>query len=247
MIAWGCGEHGENGRCQAYLLWLCGRLCESWRGRAGWEGHTTNKGGDCLPHLWSRVWKFEVGSSCKHCRGTAQSCVLEKCFSEASNFIKSNFSRTFFAPFYIFWCSCERHPLWIYVKLWLHAVRMCEGVACKDIEAIRDLCTEKGWWLVEDRPGKAGEKGEFSKRNGSLTLQDICEAMGTRADNGELVGTFGDFAVTSSPGLIVECFRGPPNSKIVNTQYVLVSMSLEYTTLFRAFCRATFSTILVES
>lgn len=48
---------------------------------------------------------------------------------------------------------------------------MCEGVACKDIEAIRDLCTEKGWWLVEDRPGKAGEKGEFSKRNGSLTFR----------------------------------------------------------------------------
>eukprot|EP00438_Fugacium_kawagutii_P025803 Skav200481 [mRNA] locus=scaffold450:47462:101178:+ [translate_table: standard] len=28
-------------------------------------------------------------------------------------------------------------------------------------------------------------------------FQDICEAMGTRADTGELVGTFGDFAVTS--------------------------------------------------
>jgi hypothetical protein len=33
-----------------------------------------------------------------------------------------------------------------------------------------------------------------------LGPQDICEAMGTRADNGELVGTFGDFAVTSSLG-----------------------------------------------
>ena len=30
--------------------------------------------------------------------------------------------------------------------------------------------------------------------------QDICEAMGTRADNGDLVGTFGDFAVTSFLG-----------------------------------------------
>ncbi|CAK9096616.1 GDP-perosamine synthase [Durusdinium trenchii] len=57
------------------------------------------------------------------------------------------------------------------------AVIVCHtyGVACKDIVSIRDLCKEKGWWLVED----------------------ICEAMGTRADNGELVGTFGDFAVTS--------------------------------------------------
>jgi len=57
------------------------------------------------------------------------------------------------------------------------AVIVCHtyGVACRDIVAIRDLCKEKGWWLVED----------------------ICEAMGTRADNGELVGTFGDFAVTS--------------------------------------------------
>lgn len=63
-----------------------------------------------------------------------------------------------------------------------------------------------GWWRTVLARQK-GEKGEFFKRNGSLTLQDICEAMGTRADNGELVGTFGDFAVTSSPGLIAECFR----------------------------------------
>lgn len=51
-------------------------------------------------------------------------------------------------------------------------------MACRDIAAIRDLCQEKAWWLVED----------------------ICEAMGTRADDGQLVGTFGDFAVTSRPG-----------------------------------------------
>lgn len=57
------------------------------------------------------------------------------------------------------------------------AVIVCHtyGVACKDIEKITALCREKGWWLIED----------------------ICEAMGTRADNGELVGTFGDFGVTS--------------------------------------------------
>mmetsp|Transcript_17856 Transcript_17856/g.38260 ORF Transcript_17856/g.38260 Transcript_17856/m.38260 type:complete len:453 (+) Transcript_17856:154-1512(+) len=57
------------------------------------------------------------------------------------------------------------------------AVILCHtyGVACKDIEKIAALCKEKGWWLLED----------------------ICEAMGTRADNGALVGTFGDFAVAS--------------------------------------------------
>lgn len=57
------------------------------------------------------------------------------------------------------------------------AVIVCHtyGVACKDIAAIAELCRQKGWWLVED----------------------ICEAMGTKADNGELVGTFGDFSVAS--------------------------------------------------
>ncbi|CAE8687032.1 unnamed protein product, partial [Polarella glacialis] len=57
------------------------------------------------------------------------------------------------------------------------AVIVCHtyGVPCKDIVAIAELCKERGWWLIED----------------------ICEAMGTRADNGELVGTFGDFAVSS--------------------------------------------------
>ncbi|CAK0828556.1 unnamed protein product [Prorocentrum cordatum] len=57
------------------------------------------------------------------------------------------------------------------------AVIVCHtyGVACRDIEAIAELCRDRGWWLVED----------------------ICEAMGTRADNGKLVGTFGDFAVSS--------------------------------------------------
>merc|ERR1719343_1493494 len=57
------------------------------------------------------------------------------------------------------------------------AVIVCHtyGVACKDIVAIAELCRDRGWWLVED----------------------ICEAMGTRADGGELVGTFGDFAVSS--------------------------------------------------
>ncbi|CAE7588274.1 perA, partial [Symbiodinium pilosum] len=57
------------------------------------------------------------------------------------------------------------------------AVIVCHtyGVACKEIAEIAALCKEKGWWLVED----------------------ICEAMGTCADGGELVGTFGDFAVTS--------------------------------------------------
>ncbi|CAJ1453375.1 unnamed protein product [Effrenium voratum] len=57
------------------------------------------------------------------------------------------------------------------------AVIVCHtyGIACRDIAAISELCKEKGWWLVED----------------------ICEAMGTKADTGELVGTFGDFAVTS--------------------------------------------------
>lgn len=57
------------------------------------------------------------------------------------------------------------------------AVIVCHtyGVACKDISAIADLCKERRWWLIED----------------------ICEAMGTRADTGELVGTFGDFGVAS--------------------------------------------------
>eukprot|EP00811_Abedinium_folium_P034042 NODE_6959_length_1621_cov_8.016064.p1 GENE.NODE_6959_length_1621_cov_8.016064~~NODE_6959_length_1621_cov_8.016064.p1 ORF type:complete len:472 (-),score=134.91 NODE_6959_length_1621_cov_8.016064:96-1511(-) len=57
------------------------------------------------------------------------------------------------------------------------AVIVCHtyGVACRDIEAITQLCRERGWWLIED----------------------ICEAMGTRADNGQLVGTFGDFAAAS--------------------------------------------------
>jgi len=57
------------------------------------------------------------------------------------------------------------------------AVIVCHtyGVACCDIEDIAALCRERGWWLIED----------------------ICEAMGTQADNGELVGTFGDFAVSS--------------------------------------------------
>mmetsp|Transcript_120099 Transcript_120099/g.299591 ORF Transcript_120099/g.299591 Transcript_120099/m.299591 type:complete len:458 (-) Transcript_120099:152-1525(-) len=57
------------------------------------------------------------------------------------------------------------------------AVIVCHtyGVACKDIDSISALCKERGWWLIED----------------------ICEAMGTRADNGDLVGTFGDFAVSS--------------------------------------------------
>jgi len=56
------------------------------------------------------------------------------------------------------------------------AVVICHtyGVAC-DILAIAELCKNRGWWLIED----------------------ICEAMGTLADNGELVGTFGDFAVSS--------------------------------------------------
>mmetsp|Transcript_108771 Transcript_108771/g.318220 ORF Transcript_108771/g.318220 Transcript_108771/m.318220 type:complete len:457 (-) Transcript_108771:121-1491(-) len=57
------------------------------------------------------------------------------------------------------------------------AVIVCHtyGTACRDIEEIAELCKARGWWLIED----------------------ICEAMGTKADNGELVGTFGDFAVAS--------------------------------------------------
>jgi len=57
------------------------------------------------------------------------------------------------------------------------AIIVCHtyGVACKDIEGIAALCQQRGWWLIED----------------------ICEAMGTKADNGQLVGTFGDFAVSS--------------------------------------------------
>lgn len=57
------------------------------------------------------------------------------------------------------------------------AVIICHtyGVAAQDIEAIASICQERGWWLIED----------------------ICEAMGTKASNGELVGTFGDFAVSS--------------------------------------------------
>eukprot|EP00927_Polykrikos_kofoidii_P055924 TRINITY_DN50109_c0_g1_i1.p1 TRINITY_DN50109_c0_g1~~TRINITY_DN50109_c0_g1_i1.p1 ORF type:complete len:446 (+),score=73.92 TRINITY_DN50109_c0_g1_i1:55-1392(+) len=57
------------------------------------------------------------------------------------------------------------------------AVIVCHtyGVACKDIQDISDLCAEKGWMLIED----------------------ICESMGTRAANGALVGTFGDFACAS--------------------------------------------------
>jgi perosamine synthetase len=57
------------------------------------------------------------------------------------------------------------------------AVIVCHtyGVACKDIVDIADLCKKRGWWLIED----------------------ICEAMGTKADDGNLVGTFGDFSVSS--------------------------------------------------
>uniref|UniRef100_A0A7S2PJ77 DegT/DnrJ/EryC1/StrS aminotransferase family protein n=1 Tax=Zooxanthella nutricula TaxID=1333877 RepID=A0A7S2PJ77_9DINO len=57
------------------------------------------------------------------------------------------------------------------------AIIVCHtyGVACKDIRAIAALCKERGWWLIED----------------------ICEAMGTKDDGGDLVGTFGDFAVSS--------------------------------------------------
>jgi len=57
------------------------------------------------------------------------------------------------------------------------AVIVCHtyGVACRDIQGIAGLCKERGWWLIED----------------------ICEAMGTKADCGALVGTFGDFAVSS--------------------------------------------------
>eukprot|EP00448_Togula_jolla_P039365 CAMPEP_0170627390 /NCGR_PEP_ID=MMETSP0224-20130122/31947_1 /TAXON_ID=285029 /ORGANISM="Togula jolla, Strain CCCM 725" /LENGTH=450 /DNA_ID=CAMNT_0010954389 /DNA_START=12 /DNA_END=1360 /DNA_ORIENTATION=- len=57
------------------------------------------------------------------------------------------------------------------------AVIICHtyGVAAKEIQKLADLCRERCWWLIED----------------------ICEAMGTKADNGQLVGTFGDFAVSS--------------------------------------------------
>merc|ERR1719198_844149 len=57
------------------------------------------------------------------------------------------------------------------------AVIVCHtyGVACKDIKAISDYCKEKGWWLIED----------------------ICESMGTRAEDGQLVGRFGDFSAAS--------------------------------------------------
>jgi len=57
------------------------------------------------------------------------------------------------------------------------AVIVCHtyGVACKDIAAIAELCKDRGWWLIED----------------------ICEAMGTKAEDGSLVGTFGDFGVSS--------------------------------------------------
>jgi len=57
------------------------------------------------------------------------------------------------------------------------AVIVCHtyGVACKNIEEIATLCSERGWWLIED----------------------ICESMGAKAPNGSLVGTFGDFAVSS--------------------------------------------------
>merc|ERR1712050_600905 len=49
------------------------------------------------------------------------------------------------------------------------------GIACKDLKEIAELCTEKGWWMIED----------------------ICESMGTRAPGGALVGTYGDFACAS--------------------------------------------------
>lgn len=57
------------------------------------------------------------------------------------------------------------------------AVIVCHtyGVACADIADIAALCVERGWWLIED----------------------ICEAMGAKAANGQLVGTFGDFGVSS--------------------------------------------------
>jgi perosamine synthetase len=57
------------------------------------------------------------------------------------------------------------------------AVIVCHtyGVACRDIQAIADYCKQKGWWLIED----------------------ICESMGTRASDGQLVGRFGDFSCAS--------------------------------------------------
>lgn len=47
------------------------------------------------------------------------------------------------------------------------------GIACKDIVELAEVCAERGWWLI------------------------ICESMETEAENGQLVGTFGDFGVAS--------------------------------------------------
>eukprot|EP00397_Hematodinium_sp_SG-2012_P024625 GEMP01025656.1.p1 GENE.GEMP01025656.1~~GEMP01025656.1.p1 ORF type:complete len:440 (+),score=98.24 GEMP01025656.1:59-1378(+) len=57
------------------------------------------------------------------------------------------------------------------------AIIVCHtyGVAMPEIEELAKICRDKGWWLIED----------------------ICESMGTKAPNGQLVGTFGDFAAAS--------------------------------------------------
>lgn len=57
------------------------------------------------------------------------------------------------------------------------AVIVCHtyGVAIKDIKLISEKCREKGWYLIED----------------------ICEALGNRTEEGKLVGNYGDFACAS--------------------------------------------------
>lgn len=57
------------------------------------------------------------------------------------------------------------------------AVIVCHtyGVVIKDIKLIAEKCRERGWILIED----------------------ICEALGTRTEEGKLVGTYGDFACAS--------------------------------------------------
>lgn len=57
------------------------------------------------------------------------------------------------------------------------AVIVCHtyGVAIKDIGRIAEMCREKNWFLIED----------------------ICEALGNRTQEGKKVGTYGDFACAS--------------------------------------------------
>ena len=231
MIAWGCGKHGENGRCQAYLLWLCGRLCESWRGRAGWEGHTTNKGGDCLPHLRSRVWKFEVGRAASTAEGLLSHVFLKSAFQRHP----LSFRVTFLAPFlhhFTFFGARAKDILFD-----LHEV---VTACCADV---RRCCLQRHWSnqrpLHRERLVAGGGpfwQGRRVRRVSSPRETEATNPSGhlwSHGYPGRQWRAGGDlWGLCSDLVTWIDCrmFQRFANCKIVNTQYVSVSMSLEYTT-----------------